>query len=89
MGDNINIAQGVTIGLSNAGEHRGCPIIGDNVWIGTNTVERCVIKIGSDVMIAPNTFVNFDVPDHSLVIAEKAIIKKRDNATKWYIENRV
>lgn len=89
MGDNINIAQGVTIGYSNAGQHRGCPIIGDNVWIGTNSVIVGGIKIGNDVMIAPNTFVNFDVPDHSLVIAEKATIKERDNATKGYIENRV
>lgn len=26
------------------------------------------IVIGDDVMIAPNSFVNFDVPSHSLVI---------------------
>lgn len=40
-------------------------------------------------MIAPNTFVNFDVPAHSLVIMEKAKTITRTNATEHYVENRV
>ena len=46
-------------------------------------------KIGGDVMIAPLTFVNFDVPPHSIVIGNPAKIIHRENATEGYIENRV
>jgi serine O-acetyltransferase len=37
----------------------GCPTINDNVWIGTNSVIVGKITIGTDVLIAPNSFVNF------------------------------
>lgn len=43
------------------------------------------IKIGNDVLIAPNTFVNFDVPDHSIVIGNPAKIIHRENATEGHI----
>ena len=43
--------------------------------------------IGNDVLIAPNTFVNFDVPDHSIVIGNPAKIHHRDNATEGHIPN--
>ena len=33
IGDNCNIAQGVTIGVSGKGDNRGVPVIGDNVFI--------------------------------------------------------
>lgn len=45
------------------------------------------INIGNDVLIAPLTFVNFDVPDHSIVIGNPARIIKRKNATVDYIIN--
>jgi len=35
------------------------------------------------------TFVNFDVPSHSIVIGNPAKIIHRENATEDYIENRV
>ena len=43
------------------------------------------MNIGSDVLIAPNTFVNFDVPDHSIVIGNPATIHYRENATEGHI----
>ncbi len=89
LGDNVNLAQGVTIGQANGGEKDGVPHIGSNVWIGANATIVGNITIGDDVMIAPNTFVNFDVPSHSLVIMEKAKTIARENATEHYIENRV
>lgn len=89
LGDNVNIAQGVTIGQANGGKKDGVPHIGNNVWIGANATIVGGITIGDDVMIAPNTFVNFDVPSHSLVIMEKAKTIKRENATMHYVENRV
>ena len=40
-------------------------------------------------MIAPLTFVNFDVPPHSVVVGNPAKIIHKENATEKYIENRV
>ena len=34
IGENCNLSQGVTIGLGGRGEQRGCPVIGDRVFIG-------------------------------------------------------
>ncbi len=87
IGENVNISQGVTIGYSNAGKCKGTPKIGNNVFIGTNAVVVGGIEIGNDVVIAPNTFVNFDVPDHSVVISQKAGIHHKENATQYYVEN--
>lgn len=89
LGKNINISTGCTIGGENRGERKGAPVIDDNVWIGTNAVIVGHIHIESDVMIAPNSFVNFDVPKHSIVIGNPAKIIHKENATEGYINNRV
>ena len=89
LGKNINIATGVTIGRENRGKRKGVPHIGDNVWIGTNSVIVGAITIGNDVLIAPLTLVNFDVPSHSIVIGNPAKIISREYATEGYINNTV
>ena len=89
LGKNINIATGVTIGQENRGKRKGCPTISDNVWIGTNSVIVGNITIGTDVLIAPLSYVNFDVPDHSIVIGNPAKIIHRENATEGYINRTV
>ena len=89
LGKNINISTGVTIGQENRGKRKGVPTIGDNCWIGTNAVIVGNIKIGSYVLIAPLSFVNFDVPDHSIVIGNPAKIISRENATEGYINRTV
>ena len=89
IGKNNNIATGVTIGQENRGKRVGSPTIGDNCWIGTNAVVVGNITIGSDVLIAPLSFVNFDVPDHSIVVGNPAKIISRENATEGYIDQTV
>ncbi|MEE1002414.1 MAG: serine acetyltransferase [Acutalibacteraceae bacterium] len=90
IGDNVNIATGVTIGQTNRGDKKGTPTIGNKVWIGTNAVIVGNISIGDNVLIAPNTYVNFDVPDNSIVIgSSKASIHNNENATKDYINRTV
>lgn len=89
LGKNINIATGVTIGQESRGKRKGVPTISDNVWIGTNAVVVGKITIGSDVLIAPNSFVNFDVPNHSIVVGNPAKIIYREGATDEYVCNRV
>lgn len=87
LGSNINIHKGVTIGQENRGSRKGVPHIGNNVWIGVNATIVGAITIGDDVMIAPNSFVNFDVPSHSIVIGNPGKLIHRDNATEGYINN--
>ena len=89
LGKNVNVATGVTIGQENRGKRKGCPTIGDNVWIGTNSVIVGNVTIGSDVLIAPLAYVNFDVPDHSIVIGNPAKIIHKENATEGYINQTV
>ena len=89
IGKNVNIGKGVTIGRENRGNRKGCPVIEDEVWIGVNSTIVGAIHIGNDVLIAPNSFVNCDIPDHSVVFGNPCIIKHRDNATEGYINNKV
>ena len=85
IGRNCNIHKGVTIGQENRGKRKGTPTIGDQVWIGTGAVIVGKITIGSDVLIAPNAYVNCDVPDHSVVVGNPCVIHPKENATEGYI----
>ena len=89
IGNNVSIAQGVTIGKTNRGKKAGCPTIGDNVWIGANAVIVGKINIGSNVLIAPLSYVNIDIPSNSIVMGNPAKIIPRENATEGYIENAI
>lgn len=88
IGNNVNVHKGVTIGRTNRG-NAGSPNIGNNVFIGINATVVGNIKIGDDVLIAPNAYVNFDVPSHSVVIGNPGIIHQKNNATKGYIGFKV
>ena len=61
------------------------PKFGKKICIRTNAVVVGNITIGDDVLIAPNTFVNFDVPSHSVVVGNPATIHPRENATEGHI----
>ena len=89
LGKNVNIHKGVTIGQENRGAREGSPIIGDEVWIGVNATIVGGIKIGNNVLIAPNTFVNCNIPDNSIVFGNPCIIKNDSNATYGYVNNKV
>ena len=89
LGDNVNLSLNVVIGKQNRGEKKGAPHIGSSVWIGSGAIIVGKIVIGDDVMIAPNAYVNFDVPSHSIVIGNPGKIISRENATEGYIVNKV
>ena len=89
LGKNMNVGTGVTIGYENRGKRKGAPKFEGNCWIGTNAVVVGNVTVGEDVMIAPLTFVNFDVPPHSIVVGNPAKIISKEDATQAYIENRV
>lgn len=89
IGNNCNLHKGVTIGQENRGARKGAPVIGNEVWIGVNATVVGNVTIGDDVLIAPNTYVNCDIPSHSVVFGNPCIIKHRDHATEGYISNVV
>ena len=86
IGKYCNLAAGVTIGEARRGSRKGSPIIGDYVWIGIGAVVVGKITIGSNVLIAPNAYVNTDVPPNSIVMGNPARIISKENACEGYIE---
>lgn len=85
FGEQIYITHGVTIGQNSAGKRKGVPEIGSRVRIGANACIVGKVRIGNDVMIAPNAFVNVDVPDHSVVVGNPCTIHYKENATKGFL----
>lgn len=74
IGNNCNISQGVTIGISGIGENRGVPIIGNNVYIGANSVLAGKIIISDNVLVGACTLVNKSVPENAVVLGVPATI---------------
>ena len=89
IGKNVNVSTGVIIGRENRGPRMGSPTLAGDCWIGANAVIVGNVHIGEDVLIAPLSFVNFDVPPHSVVVGNPAKIIHKENATEEYICNRV
>lgn len=89
IGKNCNLNKGCTIGKENRGDRKGVPVLGNDVWVGTNAIIVGKITIGDDVLIAPNSYVNFNVPSHTIVVGNPGRIVYKLNATEGYITNRV
>ncbi|MCQ2535264.1 MAG: serine acetyltransferase [Clostridia bacterium] len=89
IGYNVNVSTGVVIGTQFRGKRKGAPTIGNYVWIGANAVIVGNINIGNNVLIAPGAYVNFDVPDGSIVIGNPGLIRRAPGATLSYINNTI
>jgi len=87
LGKNVTLLRGCTIGSNRRGKRAGAPVISSNVWIGANAAIIGRVTIGNDVMIAPNAYINFDVPSHSICVGNPAHIVSKENATEFYIDN--
>ncbi|MBQ9358168.1 MAG: serine acetyltransferase [Abditibacteriota bacterium] len=85
LGDNVTLHQYVAIGQENRGKRKGAPILGNRVWVGPGAIVVGKVHIGDDVLIAPNSFVNCDVPSHSIVMGNPCRIIPRENATEGYV----
>mgnify|MGYP003056549737 CR=1 FL=1 len=48
IGANVNLHKGCTIGAENRGERKGCPIIGEKVYVGINSTIVGNIHVGND-----------------------------------------
>ena len=74
IGNNCNISQGVTIGVSGRGNKRGVPTVGDNVYIGANAVVAGKITVGDNCMIAANSLVVRPVKSNCTIMGVPAKI---------------
>lgn len=84
IGNNCNISHGVTIGVSGVNEYRGVPKLGNNIYVGANTVIAGAIYVGDNAVIGASSFVNKDVAANTTVLGVPAI-KVNDNNSKNYI----
>jgi serine O-acetyltransferase len=84
IGNNCNVSQGVTIGVSGQGDKRGVPIIGNKVYIGTNAVVAGKITVGNNVLIGACSMVNSSVEDNAVVSGVPALMVSQ-NGSKGYI----
>ena len=74
IGKNFCVYPGVCIGRTNDGS---VPIIGNDVTMFTNSGVYGNVKIGNNVIVAPNAVVTHDVPDNCVVAGVPARIIKR------------
>lgn len=72
IGKNCKILHGVTMG-GRAG-HKGLPVIGDNVIIGTHSQIIGNVKIGNNAVVGAGAIVTHDVPDNVVVVGNPAKI---------------
>ena len=82
VGKNCTVFKGCVLGAIRSGRKIGCPTLEDNVVVCCNAMVCGNIHIGNDVMIAANAFVDFDVPDHSIVIGNPGVIHYKEGAAK-------
>jgi serine O-acetyltransferase len=88
IGENCNISQGMTIGVSNYGKKIGVPTIGNNVFIGPNAGIFGSIIIGNNVTIGANSVITENIPDGSTVLPSKMTILDKD-LSQFYIQNKI
>ena len=80
IGDNCNIAQGVTIGISGRDESRGVPVVGNNVFIAANAIVAGAIVIGDNAVIGANSLVIKDVANDVTVLGVPAAVISTNNS---------
>lgn len=85
IGLDATLYKGCTVGTIRSGVKAGTPIIGDRVVICSNATVVGGVHIGNDVLISAGAFVNFDVPDHSVVIGNPGVIHRKENASREYL----
>ena len=82
IGDNVLVAQNVTIGR-NLGD-LDVPRIGDDVYIGAGTVVFGEIIIGDNVIIGSNSLINKSVPPNCTVVGNPMKIIQTNRVKKYY-----
>lgn len=85
IGRNCNISQGVTLGGTNRGARKGCPHIGNQVYIGPGAKVIGGVRVGDHAAIGANSVVTRDVPENAVVVGVPARIISQ-NGAQDYVE---
>lgn len=72
IGRNCTLSQGVSIGVGGRGAARGCPVLGDRVFVGPNAVIFGAITIGDDAAIGAGAVVTKAVPARGVAVGNPA-----------------
>ena len=100
IGDNVQIAPNVAIytaghplhpEMRNTGYEYGISVtIGDNVWIGGNTVILPGVTIGDNVVIGAGSIVGKDIPDNMIAVGNplRIIREITEEDRIYYYKNR-
>ena len=83
IGANCNLNQGVTIGKHSRGERKGCPTLGDGIYVGPGAKIFGGIRIGHDVAIGANAVVTRDLPDHAVAVGVPARVISQAGAAGY------
>lgn len=77
IGDNVNIGAG-TITCNYDGVNKFKTVIGNDVFVGSDTQLVAPVSVGNNVTIAAGTTVTRDVPENGLVISRVQQVHKPD-----------
>lgn len=72
IGAGCNISHGVSIGISGRGEHRGIPVLGDRVYLGSHCTVAGRIILGDGCAVGANSLVTRDVAPGTTVVGVPA-----------------
>lgn len=82
IGDNCVVAQNVTIGRKF--RDKNVPVIGNDVYIGANSIVVGAIYIGNNVIIGAGSFVDKNIPDNTTVVGNPMRIIESNRIKKYY-----
>lgn len=82
IGNNCVVAQNVTIGRKF--RDKKAPTIGDDVYIGANSIIVGEISIGNNVIIGAGSFVDKDISDNTTVVGNPMRIIESNRMKKYY-----
>ncbi len=100
IGNNVLLAPNVSIYTAghpihpdsrNSGYEYGIAVtIGDNVWIGGNSVINPGVTIGNNCVIGSGSVVVNDIPENSIAVGNPAKVIRQitDEDKKYYFKNR-
>jgi len=86
LGNNVSVGQGVLIGKNHRGEKAGAPIVENGVFLAAHCIIVGSVVIGKNSLIGPGAYVNFDVPESSIVIGNPGQIVSNKGVFGGYDE---
>lgn len=83
MGEGVNIGAGsITCNYDGKNKHR--TVIGDNTFIGSDTMMVAPVEIGDNVVVGAGSVITKNVPDNALAVARS----REKIYDEWSIEHK-